>query len=316
MAAKTHFTQDDLVAMLSQYDLGTYVHAEAIQQGTVQTNYKLQTSQATFVLRYYENRTRESVLFESDVLTHLAAHHYPCPAQLPNRQGAYVGVYRDKPYVLFAFCEGQTLEHPTRYQWQQLVQHAARLQQLTQHFQSPHMQQRWNYGPELCEMLAQAAALRVNTPSAHAKYVWHTQELAALELPIGLPKGICHCDFHFSNVLFKDDRFVALLDFDDANYTFLQFDLVGLIESWAWPYPNTLLDMPKARSVVQEYMRHRELAPIEMRHLFDVYKLSILFDCVWYFERGSAADCYERIKIEALNTMGRNAFYDMIFATS
>jgi Ser/Thr protein kinase RdoA (MazF antagonist) len=135
-----------------------------------------------------------------------------------------------------------------------------------------------------------------------------------LELPPSLPKGICHCDFHFSNVLYKDDTLVALLDFDDANYTFLQFDLVGLMEYWAWPHTNALPDMLKARSVVQEYMRHRALATVEKQHLYDIYKLSILFDCVWYFDRGSAADCYERTKIQALNDMGRQAFVDALFA--
>jgi Ser/Thr protein kinase RdoA (MazF antagonist) len=43
-------------------------------------------------------------------------------------------------------------------------------------------------------------------------------ELLKLELPVNLSKGICHCDFHVANVLFKENQFEALLDFDDANY--------------------------------------------------------------------------------------------------
>ena len=81
-----------------------------------------------------------------------------------------------------------------------------------------------------------------------------------------------------------------MLDFDDATYTFLQFDLVGLIEYWAWPHTRDILDVTRARSVVQEYMKHRPFPLIEQQHLFDVHKLSILFDCVWYFSRGSAGD--------------------------
>src|SRR4029079_5612632 len=101
MAIKTAFTAPDFIVILSQYDLGAYTHSAAIQQGTVQTNYFLQTTQGRFVFRYYENRSSESVLFESDLLLYLTAYHYPCPPPVKNTQGTYVGMYRNKPYILF-----------------------------------------------------------------------------------------------------------------------------------------------------------------------------------------------------------------------
>src|SRR4051812_22244772 len=110
MAAKTRFTRADFVEILLGYDLGTYVHSAALHQGTVQTNYFLQTSQGRFVFRYYETRSPESVLFESDILAYLTEHHFPCPRQIQNSQGAYIGEYR-KPFVLFAFLDGHTVEH-------------------------------------------------------------------------------------------------------------------------------------------------------------------------------------------------------------
>ena len=313
MAVKTVFSDADFIDILAQYNLGAYSHSSAIHQGTVQTNYFLHTTAGKFVFRYYETRSRESVLFESDVLAYLSAHHYPCPSQIPSAQGAYVGVYRNKPFILFEFVDGQVVEHPSFYQWQQLVEKAAELHKLTQSFHSPYTEHRWNYDVDLCRGLALAAAERINTSSAHAKYTWLVHELTTLDLPPTVPKGICHCDFHFSNVLFVGDSLVAVLDFDDANVTFLSFDLVGLIESWAWPYPSDMLDLQRARSVLQEYMRHRALALVEQQHVYDVYKLSILFDCAWYFHRGSADDFYEKHKIDALNRLGRQGFFHALF---
>ena len=309
MAVKTPFTPDNFAAILSRYDLGVYTHSEAIQRGTVQTNYCIQTTQGKFVFRYYENRSKEAVLFESDLLAYLTKQHYPCPAQVKNTQGAYVGVYRNKPYVIFEFLNGQPLEHPSAHHWQQLIQKAAELQKLTQGFRSQYTRHRWNYDPDLCRALAWAEVTRIDTQSAYEKFTWLARELTTLDLPLSLPKGICHCDFHFTNVLFQGDELVALLDFDDANYTFLQFDLVGLIEYWAWPHTLDILDVTKARSVVQEYMKHRPLPPVEQQHLYDVYKLSILFDCVWYFARGDANDFREKRKVEALQSLGRQQFF-------
>jgi homoserine kinase type II len=48
-------------------------------------------------------------------------------------------------------------------------------------------------------------------------------------------------------------------------------------------------------------MKHKPLTPVEKRHLFDVYKLSIFIYCVWFFERGEVDDFYERRKIDYLD---------------
>jgi Ser/Thr protein kinase RdoA (MazF antagonist) len=216
--------------------------------------------------------------------------------------------------VLFEFLSGEHIEHPDMHHWRQLIQQAAELQQLTQEFSSPYTPHRINYTPDVCRSLAQAEIRKLKTQNAREKFAWLSDELNTLDLPSSLPKGICHGDFHFSNVLFHNNEFVALLDFDDANQTFLQFDLVGLIEYWAWPHRSNSLDLSKARWVVQEYMKHRPLPFIEQQHLYDVYKLSIFFDCIWYFQRGTADNCYERRKIDALNSLGRQRFFEALFS--
>ena len=313
MAAKTQFSGNDFTDILSRYDLGRYTASLAIEAGTIQTNYAIHTTRGKFVFRLYENRSRESVLFERDLLLFLTHRGYPCPAPLPDRQGEHVGTVDAKPYMVFEFVDGRHVEHPGPYHRQQLIRRAAELQTLTTDFHSPYTPYRWNYEPGLCRRLAHAEAARLDTPAAWAKFAWLAHELKHLDLPPSLPRGVCHSDFHFSNVLFREDEFVALIDFDDANVTYLQFDLVGLIESRAWPYPATTLDVARARNVVQEYTRHRPLSRLEQRHLYDVYKLSILFDCVWFFKRGTARNCYERRKIEALKALGRHRLVEALF---
>jgi homoserine kinase type II len=92
------------------------------------------------------------------------------------------------------------------------------------------------------------------------------------------------------------------------------FDLVGLIESWAWRHDkDKTLNFVKAKNVVTEYMKHRRLKPVEKRHLFDVHKLSILIDCIWFFDRGEIADFYEKRKIDYLDSLGREPFYQKLF---
>lgn len=100
MTIKTPFSQQDFLPILSQYDLGTFIHADPVTQGSVQTNYFIRTTEGKYVLRYYENRARESVLFETHLLTYLKTHRYPCPTPVSNQQGAYVGMVHNKPLAV------------------------------------------------------------------------------------------------------------------------------------------------------------------------------------------------------------------------
>ncbi len=315
MTVKTNFTQNDFINLLSNYNLGEYKNSKPIIYGTVQTNYFLQTTIGKFVFRYYENREKESVVFESNLINYLRGKNYPCPSPIKNRHGKFVGMYKNKPYVVFEFIDGYSIKNPNEEQNNQLIKKVAQLQNITKNYRPANKKYRWNYSDDLCKELAQKEASKINTRTSNEKLKWLESELAELNLPKSLPKGICHCDFHFSNVLFKDGKFNALIDFDDANYTYLTFDLIGLIESTAWSRnKDELLNFPKAKKIISEYIKYRHLNNNEKRHLFDVYKLSILFDCVWYFGRGNAKNFYEKTKIEYLNSVGRNNFFNRLFA--
>ncbi len=314
MAVKTKFSKNELIEILSNYNLGEYKESKPIVEGTVQTNYLLKTTKGKFVFRYYENRSKKSVLFESNLINYLKDKKYPCPALFRNKHGKFVGVYKKKPYVIFEFIEGQHVKNPSENQKKQFIKKVAELQNITKNYRPLNKKYRWNYSIELCRELARKEAKKINTTDSRKKLKWFENELLKLNLPKSLPKGICHCDFHFSNVLFRGNKFNALIDFDDANYTFLMFDLIVLIEYEAWSHGKKALDLKKAKEILQEYTKYRPLNNNEKRHLFDLYKLSILFDCVWFFKRGNVNNFNEKRKIDYLDNIGRGEFYRKLFS--
>jgi len=90
------------------------------------------------------------------------------------------------------------------------------------------------------------------------------------------------------------------------------YDLANLIDYWSWPR-NARLDLNEARHIVTEYSKRRQLDAEEQQHLYDVFKLEILIDCVWFFDRGNATDFYEKRKFDYLNDLGRDQFYRKLF---
>lgn len=314
MVAKHQFSRDELTHIFQYYNLGRVLDFTPFNSGTVQTNIWIQTTLGQYVFRYYENRTTESVLFEVELLRYLKESQFPCPAPYIDNRGQFVGIYELKPYVVFEYMEGEHIQQPNKEQMQQLIQKVAELHITTENYLPRYKENRWNYSAELCRDMAEQASQRINTESSRQKLSWLETELRTLELPKSLPKGICHSDFNFSNVLFNGEQFCALLDFDDANYTYLLFDLIGLIESRAWRHDtDKVLNFDEAKRVVSEYINWKPLREVEQQHLFDVYKLSILIDCVWYFERGDTKDFYEKRKVDFLNTLGREQFFRELF---
>ncbi|MGP4038557.1 homoserine kinase [Gracilibacillus sp. D59] len=323
MAVKTTFSTDHLKNILSYYSLGELEYAYPITSGTVQTNYFMKTTTDKLVFRYYENRTKESVCFEINLINYLKDKNFPCPTPLCNHYGQYIGIYHDKPYVLFHFIEGEHIDNPTYNQKKQFIRKVAELHNITKGYKSDLIQYRLNYNVEQCEKLARESAEKINTLNAQEKLKWYIYQLNQLKLPCSLPKGICHSDFHFTNVLYQNDKFKALIDFDDANYTFLAFDLVCLIEpfktSFDWDtwekfsLEENVFDISNAKKIVLEYSNYRPLNKSEKVHLFDLIKFSILIDCIWYFERGNVNDFFEKRKIDYLDKLGRDNFYRELF---
>jgi Ser/Thr protein kinase RdoA (MazF antagonist) len=105
-----------------------------------------------------------------------------------------------------------------------------------------------------------------------------------------LRRGVVHHDGHGENVLFGDNRLVALIDFDDAHMGYLLEDVAVIITNWADDgAPGDPLNLPKA-TVAREYQRHRPFADTERGLLPDFTLLYLLCDAVGHvrgaLERG------------------------------
>ena len=135
--------------------------------------------------------------------------------------------------------------------------------------------------------------------------------MSQLKLPYNIPKGVCHCDTHYSNFLYKDTKISAVLDFDDASYTYLLYDIASMIYFWAWPRKGEL-NFNRAQNILKEYSKYRELTEVEKRHLYDFLKMSIFMSIGWFIYDDDDF-FWEKKKIEFLNSFGREKFYSCFF---
>ena len=121
------------------------------------------------------------------------------------------------------------------------------------------------------------------------------------------------CPSRITNILCDKDKISGVLDFDDACYTFLIFDLGTLIYYWAW-LREKKLNLKKANYLLKEYGRYRKLSKIEKEHIFDALKMVILTYMAWFFyEKSNSMFEESRKKLEEIDEIGRKEFYKKLF---
>jgi Ser/Thr protein kinase RdoA (MazF antagonist) len=129
-----------------------------------------------------------------------------------------------------------------------------------------------------------------------------------------MPRGAFHGDTNPTNFLYTNGHISAVLDFDQSSYGFLLYDIANLIYWWTWPDKGEI-DFGRSKVLLNEYELCRPLAEHEKQHLYDMLKLVNLISIGWFMYEDLDFANGKR-KVELLNTIGREAFYKMLFGES
>ena len=185
----------------------------------------------------------------------------------------------------------------------------AHLHLLALNYQPVHSDLRGSYNCAYC--LHEAGEKGKNLQcagEAGRRLAWLTETLESISLPNTLPLGVCHRDTNPTNFLYRDGHVSAVLDFDQAGYTWLLYDVAELLYWWAWPDGGEI-DRTIARESLAGYMAVRPLTHDEWRHLYDALMMINLVDYAWYFDQEQIG---ARQRIDMLAALGRDAFYRLL----
>lgn len=235
-------TSDTIVAhAIEQFNLIAPVQVVAPLPSVNHHNLLLQTANGDFVLKYYAVNHDEAALFyEQHLVRWLAWRPTSFAVPLPMRgRGStdyweQVGKHR---YTLTPYIAGEVPEfrllpnghhHPAINQWAYAMGRAlGELQTLLQARPVQHrrpyalFQALLNYAQPRYDPLQLSAAQFGGSASDDGLWAWWRSEAASLmafvadEYP-SLPQQVCHNDFAPPNILMRDERVAAILDFEFA----------------------------------------------------------------------------------------------------
>ena len=119
MAVYTELSKTFVEELGEDHNLGRLNSLTGIPEGSVNSNYLLETAKGKFLLRVDEIKSESEVRRELDLLSFLRKHSFPCPHPLQDRMGRFYREYESKCVSLYKYHEGRVVT-PARLRPSQL----------------------------------------------------------------------------------------------------------------------------------------------------------------------------------------------------
>jgi homoserine kinase type II len=234
-----------------------------ITAGTINTNVVVDTAAGRLFLRVNEGKARDDVEREAAIVSHVAARGVATPAPLLAPGGAPFIDWNGSYVSLFPWVEGRVL---ARAEVTAAHARAAGAALARLHLAGLDYPDRrpGRYEPdEIGRRFARIAAL--GDPALGQAVAELGPELARLEdeRQAGVAGGLIHADLFIDNVLFAGTGVAALLDFEQAAWGCLGYDLAVCLLAFGFGRDDFLPAV--TRALLEGYQTVRPVAPEERR---------------------------------------------------
>lgn len=269
MSIFTMINESQLKECLSHYDLGELVQYHPFEEGTVNSNYYVETTKTKCVLTIIEKLSMPQVLPIIEFTNYLQLQNIPCPFVYPSKTGALLTLYQNKPIVFVSFIEGKQPSSPSSLQCQEMGRILAKMHRTSHRFTKkiPNSMG-WNWmkattAKVLPKLSKEDGALLTLAVKVYEKIPWEK-----------LPKGIIHADLFRNNAFFKENALQGIIDFYYACYDSYLYDLAITVNEWCRSpefdaFPNAdentthIDELANYSALFSAYKTNRELTELE-----------------------------------------------------
>lgn len=259
-------TSNLLDKIFQQYGLN-YVSYKLATSGIENTTLIVETTNNKYVLRVYRQakKSTNDIIQEVEYTQYLRSNGISVPKVIKNSKNKYVTEFEENStiwqLILMEFIDG---EHPTEYS-HELLKEIANVQATMHILSSKYLSQG---DEELSELVEDYFIKQINTnqiQDARLKQFLNRAINFNLKLDKNLPKGYCHLDYDIDNIMSKNNKIAAILDFDDL--AFAPFVVCLAYTLWHVLYSN---GETKMYGYLAEYERFRKLNDLEKSYMYKI----------------------------------------------
>jgi homoserine kinase type II len=266
MAVYTEISEDELDALLSQYDLGQALSCKGIAEGVENSNYLLHTEVGYYILTLYEKRVKkEDLPFFLGLMEHLATGGFMSPKPVSAKDGNNLKEVAGRPCAIIEFLDGRSIKRATPLHCALLGETLAKLHTIS----SSYTVTRQN-GLTLSSWRPLFQSCQNTKSNAFSPDIFREieQELTYLEgnWPKNLPSGVIHADLFPDNIFFLNEKVSGVIDYYFACNDFFAYDLAICLNAWCFETDGSF-NITKARKLLIGYKAVRPFSDEEMEFL-------------------------------------------------
>jgi homoserine kinase type II len=265
LAVYVSFEQREIDAVAEVFRLGRVLEWRGIPQGSINTNYRLETERGRFFLRHTTVRASSELEFEAALLSHLHESRFPAPTLVWSADGRPFWPALGGRVSVFEWLSGHELsradldgEHART-----LGRELGKLHRLTNSFSGDRPNP---YGAGIVRSWVEG--LRAHEAEEIRGIALELDEALAVAAPVGelVPWGVIHGDLFMDNVKWIGDRISAIFDFEMACRDALVLDLAIALNAWC--FDSGRYDPDLSQMLVGGYEDERALGASEREALY------------------------------------------------
>ena len=258
MANYTQLTDAVLRKISKRYGISKVKQTSVLDGGNSNSSYIIRSRKNKYVLTVLEEKSFKETRHLTALLQWLKKKQFLTTELLSRKNGKTIFKYGNKPIILKKWISGKVIKKLNPNLLTRIGHKLGELHQIP-----------------VPDILAQEHAFGlqmfpgVTKEKIDKKYeAWLEQQIKRLnkKLPSTLPKGLIHGDLFYDNLLIKNGKVKAIIDFEEACHYYLVFDLgmsiVGLCRN------KKGISLKKAKALLAGYEQIRKLEPKEKKHLF------------------------------------------------
>ncbi len=297
MVAFTRPTPEELTAFLASYGIDEHDEFQAVEGGSVNSNFSIRIGSSRRFLRIYEEQDALGAVRELERVGELAARGVPTPTALVGSR-----TLARRPAALFPWVAGTIA-------CQRSVT-ASRARAVGEALARFHLA---GAGLDGGEGRFHTLALRERLTRIDASAFPVARLARALDElpPSSAAGGLVHGDLFRDNVLWEGERLAALLDFESMFHGAFVFDLAVTLLAWTY---GDAFDPALVSALVSGYQTARPLDQGEKRALYtEARRAAVRFTITRitdYAMKNNPAKSWLRFleRLDALEAMGERGF--------
>jgi len=273
------FTKKDFEEIAEKYELGKYKSNRHIWHALENTVYFIQTTKGKYILKIFKKSNSKFIKYQIKMTDYLAKNKVLTPRILKTKSGKGIHNYKKHDITIQEFIIGEEREKLNNIQVKNIGKEIGRL---NKKLLKLNLKGGDNWGKDHQFKLEKNNVLKINKLDIKKEEKSLIKDLKKINRK-KLRKSIIHSDLGDSNLLFKNNNLVAIIDWDDAHRDYLIYELSAVISSFF--ISKDLVKKEQIKLFLKHYQKELKINSEEKKALYYFTKDRIIKALIWCVEQ-------------------------------